>query len=401
MDAIRAKHSVDDYSYMVNMWDDKVVYVHNGDLYQVDYKFGDGEDVTLSNKVSVQEQVEYIPVEFTETFSADPKSSGDFVLYKGPIFRADTFPDKLCTITDRDLEHMARSFKASPYAPGDFEHMDTIMDGDLGGLVDCEKQGNTLFGTVKVPKWLHESVEKRKIPFKVSLQIGLLSKTIQKIAYVLNPRIEEATLVAAFKASKESEQVKKMDKIKNVPGFIERVKALFGGLPEGALPADDVSAVMNFTAEPEPPAVPVVPVVEPNAPDAPVADPNPNAGMMAAFARNHAELIFTNFLHSGKVNPAQKESLVPLMAQAVLDDGEGIVKFSADGVLEPGDRLKRITAMLESMPVNPLLSAQVRDFSVLHQGGEDPAKRTERIASFCKQTDIGKAALKIQKEASA
>lgn len=56
-----------------------------------------------------------------------------------------------------------------------------------------------LFGTVKIPKWLDTIIGKD--PLKTSLELARDTKTIVGNALVLNPRVHDAQLVAAFTAA--------------------------------------------------------------------------------------------------------------------------------------------------------------------------------------------------------
>lgn len=64
------------------------------------------------------------------------------------------------TITDADLERMERTF--SGFAPADLEHVDTVLNGELGGLIEVKKKGDVLFGAVKVPTYLHAAIKKQE-----------------------------------------------------------------------------------------------------------------------------------------------------------------------------------------------------------------------------------------------
>jgi hypothetical protein len=116
------------------------------------------------------------------------------------LFEAGDYPDKNFTLTEDELNIAAANFQ--PVA-NDLQHTNTILDGKLGTLESVYVKGKELFGKVKIPKWLHDL---HPNAIKTSLTWSRDDKRIRGNALVLNPRVPDAQIVAAFEAyDRESE----------------------------------------------------------------------------------------------------------------------------------------------------------------------------------------------------
>lgn len=131
---------------------------------------------------------------------ADTKKPTDdgWVYRTGKIFEAGQYKDKNFEITPEELCEAIADFKPVDL---DLEHMPTILDGKLGKLeaVALGADGWSLIGTVKLPKWLDEQLG--DADRKVSATWDRLTKKLNKLALVRNPRVKDAAVMAAFMAN--------------------------------------------------------------------------------------------------------------------------------------------------------------------------------------------------------
>jgi hypothetical protein len=121
--------------------------------------------------------------------------AGDSVVREGKIFEAGSYLDKQFEMTPEELREAAAAFQPVPL---DLEHTPTVLDGKLGMLeaVRVSSDGRTLFGTVRLPRWLDDLLKDGER--KVSCTWLAATKRLQKLALVLNPRVSDAALMASF-----------------------------------------------------------------------------------------------------------------------------------------------------------------------------------------------------------
>lgn len=120
----------------------------------------------------------------------------DEVLRTGLLFRAGDFPDKAFSMTADELAAAVEAFTAP--VPVDLEHRSTVLDGKLGEVVALDAVGDELHGTVRLPRWLDDAIG--TAPRKVSATWDRTSKTLQGLALVLEPRVEDAALLSSYTA---------------------------------------------------------------------------------------------------------------------------------------------------------------------------------------------------------
>jgi hypothetical protein len=121
--------------------------------------------------------------------------AGDSVVREGKIFEAGNYPDKNFEMTPDELRRAAAAFQPVPI---DLEHTPTVLDGKLGMLeaVRVSSDGRTLFGTVRLPRWLDDLLKDGER--KVSCTWLAATKRLQKLALVMNPRVSDAALMTCF-----------------------------------------------------------------------------------------------------------------------------------------------------------------------------------------------------------
>lgn len=131
------------------------------------------------------------------TFDLAPEATvdGRFVIRRAPkIFEAGVFVDKAFSMT---ADEVAAAAKASSI-PIELEHKRTVLSGKLGEVFKLGSENGVMFGDAKLPKWLDDLLgpDDRKL----SAHFDRTTKQLKEISLVLNPRIPDARLTAAFAA---------------------------------------------------------------------------------------------------------------------------------------------------------------------------------------------------------
>ena len=313
--------------------------------------------VTLGEPVQVVKRTVYEPLVVIGTFSLDTAAefAGDgMVLRTGKIFEAGEYPDKDFSLTEQEMTDAAVNFTP---VQNDIEHKPSILSGKIGGLRSVSVKGKELFGTVAIPKWLNDAVGAN--PIKVSLAWAKDKKRIVGNALVLNPSVSDAQIVAAFSASNN---VNDGGSTVQKPKWYDNLTALFKRkeLPEELKDFDPEN--VKFADDDESPKPEARPAQE-----APKADDS--AKFAAIDARNsilegklvesEAEKFFSQACAEGKAFPAEKDSLVAMFKQAVLDDNAGQVCFSESGSLKEGTRAQALRISITARPKHNLTSEQL------------------------------------------
>ncbi len=132
-------------------------------------------------------------VAFAET--ATPAVGEEWVVRKGLIFRAGSYPDKSFEMTPEELTAAATDFQGVPIG---VSHVASVFDGKLGTCFEVEARGDALYGTTRLPRWLDTLLADGER--KVSCYWDRATKRLKKLDLVPNPRIEDAILFAEFAA---------------------------------------------------------------------------------------------------------------------------------------------------------------------------------------------------------
>ncbi len=137
---------------------------------------------------------------------------GKFVLKTGLIFRAGKYEDKDFEMSPEELIAAESNFSPVPLDLGHYDDL-PIIDGKCGTLdaVHSSEDGQELFGTAKIPKWLDDlNVDEKgnRLPYKVSCTWSKSDKQLKKLALVRNPRVSDASLFAAFAENEIKENPK-------------------------------------------------------------------------------------------------------------------------------------------------------------------------------------------------
>jgi hypothetical protein len=311
--------------------------------------------VKLGEPTRVIKRTVYEPLVVVGAFSLDDTAefTGDTVTISGKGFECGDYPDKGFSLTEEEADQAITAF--SP-VPNDLEHRPTPLDGKLGTLQSISRNGKDILAKCQLPKWLYDALPK---PVKVSFAWDKATKRVVGNALVLNPRIPDAQLMAAFSAA--NNPIPEGGTIMKVKEAIDRLKAFFGksGMPD-ELKDIDLDKV-DFSADPEPAAPPATP---------PATDPKPEPAPAAVFTLSgtdtrllalEAERFIDAQIKAGKVYPAEKESLMALFVQSAKDDAmeSKVACFAGDGTLTEGRRLKALKAGVEARPAHQLMDETI------------------------------------------
>lgn len=151
----------------------------------------------------VEARTVWVPVEFAlpAAFTED----GDFIIREGKVFECGFYADKDFGLTHEEAD---AAIAAGVPVPNDLEHIPTVLtqteDGKkrtdiLGDTLLTRREGDALFGKVRIPKWLHDKSGDK--PIKVSATWNRVTKALEGMALCLNPRITDAAVFASFVAS--------------------------------------------------------------------------------------------------------------------------------------------------------------------------------------------------------
>ena len=119
--------------------------------------------------------------------------AGDFVVRRGTFFQIGDYPDKQFALTEAEADAAIARFAPVPL---NVEHIPTIFDGKLGTVRRLWREGKNILAEYVIPRWLHEVTRGEAI--KISSEWSRQSKTAQGGAFVLNPRVADAVMLAAF-----------------------------------------------------------------------------------------------------------------------------------------------------------------------------------------------------------
>lgn len=350
---------------------DNTVSPSTSTIYQRQYAIVDGQ-IMLGEPIEVVGTMQYKPaatvvamsesVLFADDAAAtDTDEHDEMVEYSAKLFEAGEYPDKAFAVSPAELEAAAAAFTP---VDNNLEHSPSILDGKLGKLVSVAARGKELFGRVQIPRWLKAAVGDN--PIRVSLEWDRHSKRIVGNALVLNPRIPDAQLIAAFTAAQHNRGGSTMPITEKQKTWWERLTARFSRepLPEAIMDADPEN--VTLIAEPaEPPASDSQPTTPTPAQETPQAVQFSEAeraeleGLRAAQLTAAGEAFANQAIADRRALPAERSALVALYRQAVLDDNAGRVTFGADGAVREGQRVRLLRDLIAARPAHNLTTEEL------------------------------------------
>jgi len=363
-------------------------------MYKRSYAIADsptGTKVTLGDPVQVVKRTIYEPLVIVSQFSLDGEAQfadDGMVRRIGKIFMAGDYPDKNFSITEEELKTAAAEF--SP-VDNDLEHRPTILSGKLGQLKSVVAKGKELYGAVDIPKWLNDQIGSD--PLKVSLAWSRDTKRIVGNALVLEPKIKDAQLMAAFTAAQSDEEggttvtVPKPQTETGKRGWFEKLRALFAEkkLPEGFEDFNPEEVMFSDDQPKHPDPAPDKPE-EPSGDAVKFAAQRDAAmaksqGLEARLIQVEAEKFADSAIADRKAFPAERDSLVAQFKQAVIDDNAGVACFSETGELIVGSRVKLLKDSVGARPTHNLTTEQIAGADlkdlVLMSANSGPSKEGE------------------------
>ena len=118
---------------------------------------------------------------------------GDFVARQGTFFRVGEYPDKQFGLNEAEADAAIEQFAPVPL---NIEHIPTIFDGKLGMVQSLWREGKNILAEYAIPRWLQEVT--RGEPIKISSEWNRTNKQAIGGAFVLQPRVADAVMQAAF-----------------------------------------------------------------------------------------------------------------------------------------------------------------------------------------------------------
>lgn len=393
-------------SWIVELYEDEVVYQVAGALYRAPYSMSKEGEVSLGEAVKVQKEIKYKPIFSEEVlFSAftESKSGTGAIIKKGKIFEAGDYPDKGVAFDEDDLDRIVESFEP---VENDIEHRSSILDSKLGKLISVERKGKELFGEIEVPDWLDNLVGDN--PLKVSLAFDRDKKIVGN-ALVLRPRIEDAAVMSAYSLfNANPEPGSKGPGTKKMKMTLASLLAAFGIKAQNPTEEIEVpSALESHFSEPPKESTPAP--VTPGQPQfAQTVSPEierqlaeikaSNRSLTDGVIRQAATVFAEGLVAKGKLIPAQAASVAALYENCVrMDAGEGSV-FTADSTLKTdGPNVAALIKLYEDAPLVKALGEQVTGFKLGNNTGETEFSDQSEIEKMLGMTELGRAALKARK----
>jgi hypothetical protein len=390
----------------------------DGDLIQRPYTIANG-DAIWGQPTEVVARTIYQPVASMAAFALATFAEGadGYVLRTGKIFEAAEYADKGFAITPEELAAAAADFRP---VPNNIEHGPCVLDGKLGELRAVEARGKDLFGTVAIPRWLHETIGDK--PLKVSLEWIRKTKRIVGNALVLNPRVPDAALMAAFSADFAGKRHSDADQrhLDTAHDELVAAGASCGGKSDMSLDSVSiVAAIRALVTGRDPKAAPATTsAVSPaRAEETSVTDTGIGTANAVSFAQTQeykdmqAELArlrdreetrerertaeraaaFADAeIAASRAYPAERATLIAAFTEAAEDDRANPreVTFSVGEETKKGTRVDALLARHAARTPHTLTGEQVRDGGILPMNRADQgaakmaADRKERLLSL-------------------
>jgi hypothetical protein len=129
--------------------------------------------------------------------SGEARRDGEYHIVPGKLFEVGAWPDKEFSLSENEADRAIRQASSGPL-PLDIEHKPSILDGALGEIRRVWREGKNLQAEFAVPDWLWNVTKGAGKPLRVSATWERATKRLKGAAWVLDPRIKDAELVAAF-----------------------------------------------------------------------------------------------------------------------------------------------------------------------------------------------------------
>jgi hypothetical protein len=343
------REGISPQAWIRDLFDDEVIYSDDGEpgspMYRRPYSIDDAMAVTLGTAEKVVENRTYITV----SFSSD---EGEMTVYTGKIFEAGVYKDKGVSYSEADIVAMAEGFEPVKL---NLQHVKTVLGDKVGKLRKVFAKGRELFGEIEVPKALGDLIGKA-IP--VSVEIDRVTNRLIAMALAVNPRVEDALVVAMSKAETKSRKgggMNLIDWIKQATKF---------GVPEGEV----AEAEAHFSRALS---------------DASMATREAELAKREEAIRKGqisttAALFADGLIAAGKIVPAERGAIVAAFSGAIETDNAAKACFS-DAGFAPGETVTALKAIFDARPSNGLTQETMK--TQVLPGAETPKPEAPVIDS--------------------
>ncbi|MCW5936737.1 MAG: hypothetical protein KIT11_05465 [Fimbriimonadaceae bacterium] len=317
-------------AYVYDLYDDAAVYgidQPNGTVrhYRVPYEIDDDGKVTLGQSEEVRQVRTWETIKYTKFTAGHIEELADgSIEVTAKLFTIGDYPDKGFGINEAEADEAVTEIDALP-APVIVEHMRSVFTHadpfNVGKLAKVWREGLDLFGKIRFSGWVKDAL-KGQAP-KLSLGWSQHPKRIVEVSLVLDPRVEDAGLLAAF----SSKPARIGGAMKN---FWAGLKGLLNQTPDEELAQFGAAAPGSPAHSSGVSAEQVGEIVTQK-----LAEFKASLGAAAPQAATDGQLdaavaTFTAEIKAGgRVPPAAVEAFSAQYRQALLDDNGGTVVFSA------------------------------------------------------------------------
>ena len=325
----------------------KVVYTDGKDNYSQDFDFDENGNPELKGtqeKVNVKRRTHIEPVSMSASFSAGAVV-GDMVECSGKMFELGVYPDKKFSLNEAEFDAMAHKFSRIDL---DLEHsgIKSLLGLPFGYMESAARDGKNVGGKVWVGKWLSDLVGG---VVNTSFQFDPVTKDPIGCALVLDPRITDAEVVAAFSRARDGQRPTDQTKPMTLT-LTQKIANLFKKHPEAA--ADVGFSQEDVTTEATQPITDNADLLARVA--RLEADNVRLSADSVAFSANKASDVSVQFakhaIAEGKFFPYEEEWLVATFSEALKADGGGVARFGFGGSLHEGPMCKRLREGVEKRP---------------------------------------------------
>lgn len=327
----QGREGISPQAWIRDLFDDEVVYSDDGEagspMYRRSYSIDEAMAVTLGTAEKVVENRTYVTV----SFSSD---EGEMTVYTGKIFEAGVYKDKGVSYSEEDIVAMAEAFQPVKL---NLQHVKTVLGDKVGRLRKVVAKGRELFGEIEVPKALGDLIGKA-IP--VSVEIDKVTNRLIAMALAVNPRVEDALVVAMSKAESVS---RKGGGMKNFTDWLKQ--AVNFGVPE----AEVAEAEAHFTRTSNEASL--------AAREAELAKREEaiRKGQISTTAATFADGLIT----AGKIVPAERGAVVAAFSGAIETDNAKVACFSEAGFVA-GETVTALKAIFDARPSNGLTEEKLK-----------------------------------------
>lgn len=301
--------------------------------------------------------------------------NGEMTVVPGKLFEAGDYPAKQFSLTEEEAAAEAERFNAAGSAARmNYEHRPGILDNELGEIRRVWTQGREIWADFAVPAWLAAKAKAKNIPLKVSAEFDRTTKRLQGAAWVLNPHIKDAQLIAFhdefMEEANSDPEAETTDSDQTAP---DNSEIAGGESPEGNSSMTREQRIAKFLddAKKENREVSAADIA------ALFSEDETRLQELEQESRKmRAEAIADDLIKNQRKGlPAQREAMIAVFSQAIADDSDApaTVTFSRDDKGKPvsSSRLEALKSVFSALPIIDMTTEQIDP----NQSGKDLAAR--------------------------